>query len=504
MKDIYTNIPWAHLTSNEIRKRQDRLLKNFIQKQVAPYSPYYKNLFHECDIDPLSINGIDDLSKLPFTDKSSITVTDECPDKPRQFVLQPTEEQLRKDWKNVACALIRGKSYLKNKLSDEYRPTFLTSTTGRSSEPVPFLYTQHDMKNLEMAGAQIIDLVRGTRDDRILNIFPFAPHLGFWLVHYAAQRCGIFSLSTGGGKSMGTDGNLRLLKKIKPTVLVGMPTFVYHLFTQALEEGIAVKGLRKIILGGEKVPNGLRRKLQALATELGSPDVMVMATYGFTEAKMAWIQPPYPNAEQPSPYMITPSMGIVEVVDPQTGEVLPENTPGEIVFTPLNSRGSVVLRYRTGDFISEGLTTRKCPLTGLCFPRLIGNISRKSEYRNISIDKVKGSLVDFNQLEHILDDISYIRSWQMELRKRNNDPMQLDELIIHVNKEKDAHEKAVIHKIREQFSHVTEIQPNAVFFHTSKEMRSLHGVGTALKEEKIVDNRDQATIVDAPTRVPER
>ena len=496
MNQIYANIPWAHLSNTEIRRRQDRLLKNFIQKKVAPFSPYYKKLFHDCEIDPASINRIEDLQKLPFTDKSSLTVTEECPDKPRQFVLQPTEEQLRRDRNNIIKALVRGKTYVKNQLSYEYRPTFLTSTTGRSAEPVPFLYTQHDIKNLGAAGAQIIDLVRGTREDRILNTFPFAPHLGFWLVHYAAQTCGIFSLSTGGGKSMGTDGNLRLLKKIRPTVLVGMPTFIYHLFTQAMEEKIQVTGLQKIILGGEKVPNGLRRKLHALATELGSPNTVVMATYGLTEAKMAWIQPPYPSADQPSGYMITPQMGIIEVVDPETGEVLPENTPGEIVFTPLDSRGSVVLRYRTGDFISEGLTTRTCPLTGLSFPRLLGKISRKSEFRSLEIDKVKGSLVDFNQLEHILDDIPYIRSWQMELRKRNNDPMQLDELIINVHKEPDAHEKAVIVKIKEQFAKVTEIQPNAIFFYTAAEMRKLHGVGKALKEEKIVDNRAKACSED--------
>ena len=73
---------------------------------------------------------------------------------------------------------------------------------------------------------------------------------------------------TGGGKTMGTEGNLRLIKKIQPDVLIGMPTFLYHVLNEAVREGVQLPTLKKIVLGGEKAPTGMRRKLRALAAQL--------------------------------------------------------------------------------------------------------------------------------------------------------------------------------------------------------------------------------------------
>ena len=86
----------------------------------------------------------------------------------------------------------------------------LTSTTGRSAEPVPFLYTARDIENLKLGGARVYELCDATREMRMLNLFPFAPHLAFWFAHYGGAEFGTFVLDTGGGKVMGTDGNLRL------------------------------------------------------------------------------------------------------------------------------------------------------------------------------------------------------------------------------------------------------------------------------------------------------
>ena len=65
---------------------------------------------------------------------------------------------------------------------------------------------------------------------------------------------------------MGTDGNIRMLRKINPNVLIGMPTFVYHVLREAALDGVRCDNLRGIVLGGEKVPQGLRRKLQESAS----------------------------------------------------------------------------------------------------------------------------------------------------------------------------------------------------------------------------------------------
>ena len=102
-----------------------------------------------------------------------------------------------------------------------------------------------------------------------------------------------FALSTGGGKCMGTEGNIKAILKLKPQVLVAMPTFIYHVLQQAIDENARIEGVRLICLGGEKVPDGMRRKLSAMCAQLGSPNVRVIATYGFTEAKLAFTECPF-------------------------------------------------------------------------------------------------------------------------------------------------------------------------------------------------------------------
>jgi phenylacetate-coenzyme A ligase PaaK-like adenylate-forming protein len=220
--------------------------------------------------------------------------------------------------------------------------------------------------------------------------------------------------------------------------------------------------------------------------------VDVLATYGFTEAKMAWPECPFPHDQPSGGYHLSPDLGIVEIVDPKTGSPLPPGHPGEIVFTPLDARGSVVLRYRTGDFTDGGLTYEPCPHCGRTLPRLLGNISRRSEVKEMNLDKIKGTLVDFNELEHVLDDAPHIGAWQVELRKVNDDPLELDELILHVQTLNGTDRPQLSRELSERcFTHL-DLHPNRIFFHSAEEIRQLQGVGKLLKEQKLVDHRPLA------------
>jgi len=332
----------------------------------------------------------------------------------------------------------------------------------------------------------------------MLNTLPFAPHLAFWLAHYAGTAGGVLTLSSGGGKVMGTEGNIRHIQKFKPDILIGIPTFVYHLLHQAAEQGVRCENLRLIVLGGEKVSDGLRLKLRDLALELGARNVDVLAIYGFTEARLAWPECPFPHDQPSGGYHLYPDLGIMEVVDPQTGAVLPPGHPGELVFTPLDARGTVVLRYRTGDFTDGGLTYEPCPHCGRSLPRLLGNLSRRSEVKQMNFDKIKGTLVDFNELEHVLDDAPNIGAWQVELRKMNNDPLEVDEMILHVQKLNGADEDQLRRELSERCVNHLEIHPNRIIFHDTDEIRELQGVGTLLKEQKLVDHRPAAQSVARP------
>ena len=454
-------------------------LRDYLARRVLPFSRHYHGKF-----DARDIRSWDDWHHVRFTSKADLA-------NPRDFVLVPNEAALRREPAMWLDAIMHGRTAAKEHAEAEFRPILLTSTTGRSSDPVPFVFTKHDLKNLDTTGARLMLAGRSQRDFRHINLFPYAPHLGFWQAHHASLGFGTFMVSTGGGKTLGTEGNIKLIDKIQPDVLIGMPTFIYHLLREAHESGKHLPNIKRLVLGGEKVADGLRARLLDLAAALGSMDAHVMATYGFTEAKMAFPEC-VGDSHDASGYHLSPDLGFIEIIDPETGQVVPDGKPGEIVFTPLDSRGTVVLRYRTGDIAEGGLTWEKCPNCGRTCPRLLGPISRVSEVKELHIDKLKGTLVNFNLLEHLLDDQRGIAAWQIELRKRHDDPLETDEVHLHLTAESGVSEADLELAVSRRFHEATEISPNELHFHPLAEMREHLGIGRLLKEEKIADHRPKA------------
>ncbi|MFD2255789.1 phenylacetate--CoA ligase family protein [Luteolibacter algae] len=475
---------WATASPEGIHIRQNAILKRFLQTRAVPFCSFYREMFLELGIDARDIRTTDDLVHLPFTSKVDFKV-------PRDFVIIPDEAILKTQWRTIFRGLTTGKAATKAALEAELRPILLTSTTGRSAAPVPFLYTAHDIERLTEGGRRLMELCQSDASFRHVNAFPFAPHLAFWQAHYASMGHNTFMLSTGGGKTIGTEGNIRIIDKIDPEAIIAMPTFLYHLLQEGMATGSRWKNIKRLVLGGEKVPAGMRRKLKELCAEMGAEQVHIMSTYGFTEAKIAFTEC-LPTAEgEPSGFHVYPDMAFVEVIDPETGNRVPDGHPGEIVLTQLDSRGTIVLRYRTGDLIEKGLTYEACPHCGRTCPRLLGKISRVSDFKNLHIDKLKGTLVDFNALENILDDTEGLGAWQVELRKRNDDPMESDVVLVHAVVLK-GDEAQLRDAILDRFQRSTEFAPNDVLFHSWEEMRELQGVGKQLKEQKILDNRPKS------------
>ncbi len=371
--------PWSQWPEADIRRWQGQRLEEYLRTVVLPFSAHYRNLFHELGLNAESISDVEHLALLPFTSKTDLLNTTQNPQHFRDFIIVPDEKVLSHRPAVVAQAILRGRTSVREKFEAEFRPVFMTFTTGRSAEPVPFLYSRHDLDRLATAGHRVMEVCGARCEDRMLNAFPYAPHLAFWLTHYAGTSFGSMMFSSGGGKVMNTNDTLRLIRKLKPDVFIGIPTFIYHVLNQAAEEGLRWENLRCLVLGGEKVSDGLREKLRDVACELGAPwGLDVLATYGFTEAKMAWPECPSPHGAPSSGYHLYPDMGIMEIINPKTGEVMPNGEPGEIVFTPLDARGTVVLRYRTGDLTDGGITMEPCPYCHRTVPRLTGNISRNS------------------------------------------------------------------------------------------------------------------------------
>jgi phenylacetate-coenzyme A ligase PaaK-like adenylate-forming protein len=479
---------WDRIPAAEQRRLQNEKLHRYLTEVIAPFSPYYKKLFAEHSVDPTKIKSVADLRHVPFTSKIDLLPTPEQPERFRDFVITPDISVLKQRPRVMAEALFRGRRAIERRFEREYRPIFLTATTGRSSAPLSFVYTDYDIQNLRIAGARLIQTFAATTKMRGVNMFPYAPHLAFWQVAIAGLEFGMLVVSTGGGKVMGTDGNIAVIEKLKPEAIIGIPTFVYHVIRQAHEDGRKWPQVTKVVLGGEKSPQGIRRKMVELLREMGAGEVRVCSTYGFTEARMAWGECPPPAGEW-SGYHLFPDLGIFEVIDPGTGEVKGAGEPGELVYTPLDARGTVVLRYRTGDYVDGGITWEPCPHCGRTVPRIVGSIGRKSSTKELQLAKLKGTLVNFDSLQHILDDTSEVGEWQLEIRKLHDDPHDVDELILHLAPSDGADLDRLKQKIRARFQNEVELTPNRIEVHSLDDMLRRIKLETSLKEIRVLDSR---------------
>ncbi len=485
------------LPREEQRTLQNHLLQRYVREYLLPFSPWYRALFEKAGVSADQIRTVDDLRRVPLSSKRDLLPTAEDPQRFKQFILQPTPESIRAAWPlSKKLPLLwqkwtQGKEAVKQAVRREFAPCFMTFTTGRSAEPVPFFYSPRDIENLHETGARLVDVMGLQRDWRVANVFPYAPHLAFWQVFFAGQATGMMALSTGGGKVMGSSGDLRAISRLKADALIGVPGYVYHLLRRAADERVDFASIKHVVLGAERVPPGLKAKVVALLESCGARDVRVSGTYGFTEARMAFAEcPTRDNAY--TGYHLYPDLAIFEVIDPVTGEVVPDGADGELVFTPLAARASTVFRYRTGDRVRGGLQWGACPHCGRTTPRISSDLTRESSLKDLQLLKVKGTLVNLEDCAMLLGSLAEVEEWQIELRKKDNDPLEVDEMTVHLAVKQGVLPESVAARVRDMFRSRLEVSPNHVEFLGLESMLKKIGMETEMKERRFVDSRPKA------------
>lgn len=484
----------SFLPIREFRQIQNRKLRDFISCQVYPFSPYYRRLFKQHGIKPRHIKTTADLKMIPFTQKEDFLPTQDNPERFRDFILQPDESLIKRYWaknkltKLALIKIIKGKKYLQGHLHKEYSPIFLTATTGTTQQPVSFLYSDFDIENLRIYGYRLLEVFAAKGDIRGVNLFPFAPHLAFWQTVFAGLSHNNFLLSTGGGKVMGTEANIQAILKVRPDVLIGLPSYVYHLVRSARDAGKNFSFVHKVILGASAVPLGFKEKLAELLKKMGARHIRIMGTYGFTEARCAWGECPTP-LKISSGYHTYPDKEIFEVIDPVSGEVKGEGEDGELVYTNIDARGSCVLRYRTGDLVKGGITYRRCPYCKRTVPRISSHISRASNIKNMRLSKVKGTLVNLNTFAQILEAEKGIEEWQVVLRKKDNDPYEVDELVVYLSLARGIDQERLREKLKDKICSATEVTPNEIIVLPHQEMLERVEMEISHKEKRFVDKR---------------
>jgi phenylacetate-coenzyme A ligase PaaK-like adenylate-forming protein len=477
------------------RELQDHLLARRVQEYLYPFSPHYRELFDRHGIRPERIRTVADLRRVPFSRKQDLLPTPEDPQRFRKFVLQPDPASIKRAWplgrklRLLVESWLHGKAAVRQRLRREFYPCFMTFTTGRSAEPLPFFYSPHDLALLHESGRRLTEVIGVDQEARVANLFPYAPHLAFWQVVFAGFETGMMILSTGGGRVMGSAGDLRAAGRIRAEVLLGVPGYIYHLLRRGAAESCDLSSVKLVVLGAERVPPGLKEKVRRMLAEMGAKDPKVIGTYGFTEARMAFAECPTEVGVY-SGYHLSPDLAIFEVVDPVTGEVVPDGAPGELVFTPLEGRASSVFRYRTGDRVRGGLHWEPCPHCGRTVPRIDSDITRESSVKDLRLElKIKGTLVNLEDCAQVLGDCADVEEWQVELRKKDDDPLEVDELVVHLALRDGACADAARARIHDAFRGRMEIAPNRIEVQALDAMLRRLGMETEMKEKRFLDAR---------------
>lgn len=432
---------WDSWTPEQVRAMQDASLGGFVAEQVYPFHPHYRRVFDEAGIDPWSVKTVEDLQKLPFTYKEDIAPSPEDEDNPRQFVLEPGFDKVKlhksKGWvPQVGDFKAAGGTYAsEQEFREEYQPVIPMFTTGRTAEPTPFFFTMRDLARMHEAGRRLASVISSRvsedYDDRAvaINNFPGPSHLAYWVALTGAEGGAITTVNTGGGPVLGNERILNIIERVRPTVFMGLPGYTYDIIRMAAAEGRDLSSIEIVAMGGDRITQAAREKIASLLEDMGAIDPVITGAYGCTEMKYAWGDC---GDEEMRGYHTCPDMEIIEVVDPESGGVLEPGETGELVVTNLGARGSVVLRYRTGDILVGGYTVEPCPGCGRTMPRISANIVRRKVVKEFALSKIKGNLVNLNTLATLLNENVDVLEWQVEIRKRNDDPEDIDEVFVYV------------------------------------------------------------------------
>ncbi|MDD5566646.1 MAG: AMP-binding protein [Patescibacteria group bacterium] len=474
----------SHLPKEKIQALQNKKLRTFIRHYI-PYSPYYRELFKKNNLCYSDIRSTSDLIKLPFTSKADLAPTEDDRAKPRQFILQPDEKLIKKYApKSQLAKIIWGKitgQNVQRKLEWEFKPVHMHFTTGRTALPTPFVYSAYDLEILKESGERMFNVINVDRSLFALNGFPYSPHLAFWLAHYALVKLGITSLQTGGGKVMGTQKILDAIERLKAGILIFIPGYCYHVIREAVNQKRDLSSVQHVVFGGERVSPGLREKVRELLQQQGAKNPRIYATYALTEGKTAWIQ-----CSEESGYHLYPDIEYFEVVDKE-GRPVKEGEPGELIYSALDWRGSAVLRYKTGD-TCQGIDYEPCPNCGRTVPRIRPDIQRNSEVKEFNLTKVKGELVNLNNFFPLLSGIKEIEEWQVTIQKKNNDPFEVDELIVEVATKDGLDFDQFQHRLEKMIYSDVGVSVTVQSCDLQTLLQKI-GMETELKDKRIVDAR---------------
>ncbi|MBQ0024539.1 MAG: phenylacetate--CoA ligase [Bacteroidales bacterium] len=304
MDNRYFNPEFETMTRPQIERLQLERLQATVRHCMN--SPFYKRRFAENGISPDDIKSLDDLKKIPFTTKADLRET-----YPFGIASVPLEKCVR-----------------------------LHSSSGTTGNPTVILHTQKDLDQWANAVARCLWMVGLRPGDVFQNSSGYGMFTGGLGFQYGAERLGMLTVPAAAGNTL---RQLKFIKDFGTTALHAIPSYASRLFEVMQQEGIDPRRdtkLRTLVIGAEPHSEETRRRIEDM---LG-----VKAYNSFGMSEMCGPGVAFECPEQNGLH-IWEDYYIVEIVDPETLEPVPDGELGELVLTTINREAMPLLRYRTRD-----------------------------------------------------------------------------------------------------------------------------------------------------------
>lgn len=400
-------LPRAQLDQLKLRRLKETVFR------VYSFVPSYKAKMDAIGLKPNDIETLDDLKKLPFS----------------------TKQDMRDNYPFSLFTV---------PMSDVVR---IHSSSGTTGKPTVVGYTRRDLETWSELMARALTCAGATRHSVVQNAYGYGLFTGGLGVHYGAEKVGASVIPSSGGN---TKRQIMLMQDFGTTVLTCTPSYALFMHEVMLEMGVKPSDLKlqSGIFGAEPWSEGMRQDLES-RLEINAFDI-----YGLSE-----IIGPGVAIECPEKIglHIFEDHFIPEIIDPETGEVLPPGSKGELVLTTVTKEALPMIRYRTRDLTSLISEPCACGRTHVRMNKIFG--------RSDDMVIIRGVNVFPSQVETVLLSIEMVEPhYLLVVERRNN----LDELEIWV----EVSEKFFSDEIRKL---------ETLERHIAKELESSLGVAVKVK-----------------------
>ena len=373
--------------------QSERLVKQI--HHVYENVPYYRAKMDAAGVSPEDIHGIEDLHKLPFLSKNDLREA-----YPYGLLAKPLKDCVR-----------------------------IQSTSGTTGKRVVAFYTQHDLDLWEDCCARAIMAAGGTNEDVVQVCYGYGLFTGGPGLNGGSHKVGSLTLPMSSGN---TERQLQFMEDLEATILCCTPSYALYLAESAIESGVIDRlKLRAGIFGAEAWTEEMRHDIEE---KLG---IKAYDIYGLTELSGPGVSF---ECEEQKGMHVNEDHFIVEIIDPETGEVLPEGSKGELVFTSITKEAFPMIRYRTKDICVLNPTPCSCGRTHIRMSKPMGRSDDMLIIRGVNVFPSQIETVLLNQgmpanYQIIVDRVNNTDTFDIEVEMP--DALFSDSVTAIANKEKE-------------------------------------------------------------------